>query len=67
MDAAGRVLGRKRLPEGAAGMAGLHALVGEYLGDGPDAALVTVGIETDRGPPEGSFLLSSRRKPPRWW
>lgn len=29
MDQAGRVLARARLPEGAAGMARLHALVGE--------------------------------------
>jgi transposase len=49
MDAAGRVLARKRLPEGVAGMAGLHALIGEYLGDDLDADVV-IGIETDRGP-----------------
>src|SRR6185312_8930176 len=50
MDAAGRVLARKRLPEGVAGMAGLHALVGEHLGESADGAEVAVGIETDRGP-----------------
>jgi Transposase/Transposase IS116/IS110/IS902 family len=50
MDAAGRVLARKRLPEGVAGMAGLHALVGEQLGESADGAEVAVGIETDRGP-----------------
>jgi hypothetical protein len=32
MDAAGRVLARKRLPEGAAGTARLHELMGEHLG-----------------------------------
>jgi hypothetical protein len=50
MDAAGRVLARKRLPEGVAGMAGLHALVGGQLGESADGAEVMVGIETDRGP-----------------
>src|SRR5436305_2297091 len=50
MDASGRVLGRRRRPEGAAGMAQLHALVGEHLGEDPDAAQVLIGIETDRGP-----------------
>ena len=48
MDASGRVLARARLPEGAAGMARLHAMIGEQLGDDQDAE-VAVGIETDRG------------------
>jgi transposase len=50
MNEAGKVLARRRLPEGAAGMAGLHALVGEHLGEDPDEARVMIGIETDRGP-----------------
>ncbi len=50
MDAAGRVLGKARLPEGVAGMARLHELIGQHLGDDPDAAEVVIGIETDRGP-----------------
>jgi transposase len=50
MDEAGRVLARKRLPEGVAGMARLHALIGEHLGDGAEDAEVVVGTETDRGP-----------------
>jgi transposase len=50
MDEAGKVLGRRRLPEGAAGMAQLHGLVGGFLGEDADAAEVMVGIETDRGP-----------------
>jgi hypothetical protein len=50
MDEAGRVLARKRLPEGVAGMARLHELNGEHLGgDGQDVEVV-IGIETDRGP-----------------
>jgi transposase len=50
MDAAGRVLARRRLPEGVAGMARLHELVGQQLGEDTDDAEVVVGIETDRGP-----------------
>jgi transposase len=50
MDAAGKVLARKRLPEGVAGIAQLHGLVGRFLGEEPDEAQVVVGIETDRGP-----------------
>jgi transposase len=48
MDASGRVLARARLPEGAVGMARLHAMIGEQLGDAEDVD-VAVGIETDRG------------------
>jgi hypothetical protein len=50
MDETGKVLARKRLPEGAAGMAQLHGLVGGFLGEDADGAEVSVGIETDRGP-----------------
>jgi Transposase/Transposase IS116/IS110/IS902 family len=51
MDEAGKVLARRRLPEGAAGIALLHGLVGEHVGeDSDDDAEVLVGIETDRGP-----------------
>jgi Transposase len=50
MDAAARVVGRKRLPEGVAGMARLHALIGEQLGDDGEDCEVVIGIETDRGP-----------------
>ena len=51
MDAAGRVLARARLPEGVAGMARLHAMIGGQLADAdPDEVQVLVGIETDRGP-----------------
>ena len=49
-DEAGRVLGRARLAEGVAGIARLHAMIGEYLGDDVDEVTVVVGIETDRGP-----------------
>ena len=50
MDAAGRVLARRRLPEGVAGMARLHELVGQQLGEDNRDAEVVIGIETDRGP-----------------
>jgi transposase len=46
---AGRRLARARLPEGVAGMARLHAMIGERLGEDDDTTVV-VGIETDRGP-----------------
>jgi transposase len=49
-DQAGRVLGRAKLPEGIAGIAGLHAMIGEHLGGDDEPAQVVVGIETDRGP-----------------
>ena len=50
MDAAGRVLARRRLSEGVAGMARLHELVGKQLGEDDRDAEVVIGIETDRGP-----------------
>jgi hypothetical protein len=50
MDAAGRVLAKRRLPEGVAGMARLHELVGQQLGEDTADAEVVIGIETDRGP-----------------
>jgi transposase len=48
-DGDGRRLARRRLPEGVAGIAALHTLVADHLGD-DDADTVVVGIETDRGP-----------------
>ena len=41
----GRVLGKRRVPEGAVGIGELHALVAEHVRD--DGAVV-VGIEVDR-------------------
>ncbi len=49
-DDEGRVLARRRLPEGVAGLAQLHALIADYLGDDDEPSSVLVGIETDRGP-----------------
>ena len=50
MDAAGRVLAKRRLPEGVAGMARLHEMAGQQLGEDDQDAEVVIGIETDRGP-----------------
>jgi transposase len=49
-DETGRRLGRARLAEGVAGVARLHALIGEHLGQDSGPRQVAVGIETDRGP-----------------
>jgi hypothetical protein len=48
MDETGTVLAKKRLPEGVAGIAQLHGLIGGLLAEDPDGARVSVGIETDR-------------------
>ena len=50
MDAAGRKLAGARLLEGVAGMARLHVMIGEQLGEDAEDAEVVIGIETDRGP-----------------
>ena len=53
MDAGGRRLAKARLPDGVAGIARLHAMIGGQLGgdaEEEDAGQVAVGIETDRGP-----------------
>jgi transposase len=49
-DEQGRVLARRRLPEGVAGLAQLHAVIADHLGEDDQASSVLVGIETDRGP-----------------
>jgi transposase len=49
-DETGRRLGKARLEEGIVGIARLHALVGEHVGEDTEPAQVAVGIETDRGP-----------------
>jgi transposase len=50
MDGSGRRLAKARLPEGMTGMARLHAMIGEQLGEQAEEAEVVIGIETDRGP-----------------
>src|SRR5579859_3807908 len=49
-DEAGRVLARRRVPEGVAGIGQLHELISRFLPEQGNAAEVQVGIETDRGP-----------------
>lgn len=48
-DGEGRVLKKRRLPEGVAGLTQLHALIADHLGDQDEPESVLVGIETDRG------------------
>ncbi|MFG3602424.1 IS110 family RNA-guided transposase [Micromonospora chersina] len=48
-DQTGRVLGRAKLPEGVTGIARLHAMIGEHVGEDDEPTQVVVGIETDRG------------------
>ena len=50
MSEQGTVLAKARLPEGVAGMARLHELIGQHLGEGAEDAEVVIGTETDRGP-----------------
>ena len=50
MDGAATVLARWRLPEGVAGIAQLHQLIGGLLGEDAGDSEVRVGIETDHGP-----------------
>ncbi|RYF59945.1 MAG: IS110 family transposase, partial [Comamonadaceae bacterium] len=59
MDAAGRRLSKARLPEGVAGIARLHAMIGDQLGDDADEAEVAIGIETDRGPWVAALVAAS--------
>ena len=49
-DEAGRVLARRRLPEGLAGITTLHELVAEHLDPTAEPDQVLIGIETERGP-----------------
>ena len=61
----GRLLVRRRLPEGLEGVTRLHALVAEQMPDdwadldpGEAAAEVKVGIETDRGSWVGALVAA---------
>ena len=58
MDERGRVLARGRVQEGVAGMARLHELIGEQLGEGADDAGVVIGTGTDRGPWAGALVAA---------
>ena len=60
-DEAGRRLGRARVPEGVAGIAKLHELIGRHLSEDGRAEQVVVGIETDRGPWVRALLAAGYR------
>jgi len=47
MDEAGRVLARRRVPEGVAGIGQLHELISRFLPEQGADVEVQVGIETD--------------------
>ena len=49
MSPTGRRLSKARRPDAVAGIARLHALIGEQLGDDVDGSEIAIGIETDRG------------------
>ena len=49
-DDAGRRLGKAKLADGIAGVARLHAMIGEQVDADAGPVEVVVGIETDRGP-----------------
>jgi hypothetical protein len=49
-DEAGGRLGKAKLAEGIAGVARLHAMIGEHVDEDAGPVEVVVGIETDRGP-----------------
>lgn len=49
-DEAGRVLARRRLPEGLAGITLLHELIAEHSDPAANPDQVQLGIETERGP-----------------
>ncbi|WP_084655115.1 IS110 family transposase [Nocardia altamirensis] len=59
MDSTGRRLAKARVPEGVAGMARLHAIIGDLVGDeDTDEVEILVGIETDRGPWVGALVAA---------
>jgi Transposase len=47
VNEAGKTLIKRRLPEGVAGLAVLHALIADHLGEADEPDQVLVGIETD--------------------
>jgi transposase len=49
-DEVGLRLGKAKLADGIAGVAWLHALIGEHVDEDAGPVEVVVGIETDRGP-----------------
>src|SRR3954454_22239312 len=60
-DASGRKLVRARLPEGVAGIAGLHELIAGVVGADAEPDQVRLGIETDRGPWVAALIAAGYR------
>jgi transposase len=58
LDKSGRLLARRRLPEGLAGITTLHELIAEHLDPAVEPDQVQVGIESDRGPWVQALLAS---------
>jgi hypothetical protein len=52
---------RRRLPEGVAGIAAVHGLVADHLGENDEPEQVIIGIETDRGPWVQALLAAGYR------
>jgi hypothetical protein len=61
MGEAGKVLARRRLPEGVAGMALLHELAGGLLGEDADDSEVLAGTGTDHGPRVTALVAAGYR------
>jgi hypothetical protein len=61
MDEAGKVLARRRLPEGVAGLAGFHELIGRFAAGDDQEVEVVIGIETDRGPWVAALIAAGYR------
>ena len=55
VDGAGTVLGRRRVADGVAGLAELHALIAEHI---EEPSEVSVGIEVDRGLLVGALVAA---------
>jgi transposase len=55
LDAQGRLLASRRIPEGVEGLARLHAVLAEQV---EDPAQVLVGVETDRGLLVGALVAA---------
>lgn len=58
MGEAGRVLAKKRLLEGVAGIVQLHEPVGRYLDEDAEDTEMVVGIETGRGPGVAALIAA---------
>lgn len=60
-DDQGRIVARRRLPEGLGGMSNLHALLAAHADLDAEPGQVLVGIETDKGPWVQALLAGGYR------